>query len=163
MDGNHAARPELPVHEPRPSDAPTALGGTLVADFSRVLAGPVCTQLLGDLGARVVKIEHPDGDDMRYASQASIGGLTAAFLALNRGKQSLVLDLATPAGTRSRSTWCVAPTCWSRTSRPASWSASGWATTQSRRSIRALFTARSRLTVRPAPPPADRATIRSSR
>jgi formyl-CoA transferase len=98
MDGNHAARPELPVHEPRPSDAPTALGGTLVADFSRVLAGPVCTQLLGDLGARIVKIEHPDGDDMRYASQASIGGLTAAFLALNRGKQSLVLDLATPGG-----------------------------------------------------------------
>ena len=44
------------------------------------------------------EIEHPDGDDMRYASQASIGGLTAAFLALNRGKQSLVLDLATPGG-----------------------------------------------------------------
>lgn len=98
MDGSPAARPELPLHEPRRADAPTALDGTLVADFSRVLAGPVCTQLLADLGARVVKVEHPDGDDMRHASQASIGGLTAAFLALNRGKQSLVLDLATPAG-----------------------------------------------------------------
>lgn len=98
MDGNASARPELPPHETRQAGAPTALRGTLVADFSRVLAGPVCTQLLADLGARVVKVEHPDGDDMRHASQASIGGLTAAFLALNRGKQSLVLDLASPAG-----------------------------------------------------------------
>lgn len=98
MDGSPTSRPELPAHEPRPAGAPTALDGTLVADFSRVLAGPVCTQLLADLGARVVKIEHPNGDDMRHASQASIGGLTAAFLALNRGKQSVVLDLATPAG-----------------------------------------------------------------
>ena len=98
MNGSPAARPELLLHEPRPAGAKTALDGTLVADFSRVLAGPVCTQLLADLGARVVKIEHPDGDDMRHASQASIGGLTAAFLALNRGKQSIVLDLATPAG-----------------------------------------------------------------
>ncbi len=98
MDGSPSSRPELPPHEPRPAGAPTALNGTLVADFSRVLAGPVCTQLLADLGARVIKIEHPDGDDMRHASQASIGGLTAAFLALNRGKQSLVLDLASPAG-----------------------------------------------------------------
>jgi formyl-CoA transferase len=98
MDGSPAARPELPLHEARPAGAPTALNGILVADFSRVLAGPVCTQLLADLGARVVKVEHPDGDDMRHASQASIGGLTAAFMALNRGKQSLVLDLATSAG-----------------------------------------------------------------
>ncbi|MDP1585292.1 MAG: CoA transferase [Bradyrhizobium sp.] len=98
MDRSPAGRPELPPHEARPTGAPTALDGALIADFTRVLAGPVCTQLLADLGARVVKIEHPDGDDMRHASQASIGGLTAAFLALNRGKQSLVLDLATPAG-----------------------------------------------------------------
>lgn len=98
MDGSPATPLELPLHEPRPTGAPTALDGVLVADFSRVLAGPVCTQLLADLGARVIKIEHPDGDDMRHASQASIGGLTSAFMALNRGKQSLVLDLATAAG-----------------------------------------------------------------
>lgn len=98
MDGGPDGRPDLRAHEPRPAGVPTPLDGALVADFSRVLAGPVCTQLLADLGARVVKIEHPDGDDMRHASQASIGGLTAAFLALNRGKQSLVLDLATAAG-----------------------------------------------------------------
>lgn len=97
MDGGSAARPKLPPHEPRPGGAPTALQGTLVADFSRVLAGPVCTQLLADLGARVVKVEHPIGDDMRHVGETAIGGLSAAFLALNRGKQSLVLDLATPA------------------------------------------------------------------
>ena len=98
MDGGSASRPELLLHEPRPAGAPTALQGTLVADFSRVLAGPVCTQLLADLGARVIKVEHPDGDDMRHVGPASIGGLSAAFLSLNRGKQSIVLDLATPAG-----------------------------------------------------------------
>jgi formyl-CoA transferase len=98
VDGIATAGPELPAHEPRPVGAPTALAGILVADFSRVLAGPVCTQLLADLGARVVKIEHPDGDDMRHVGQAAAHGLSSAFLALNRGKESLVLDLATEAG-----------------------------------------------------------------
>ncbi|MFO1079316.1 MAG: CoA transferase [Reyranellaceae bacterium] len=100
MDGESPAptAPDLPTATPRPAGAPTPLQDVLVADFSRVLAGPVCTQLLADLGARVVKVEHPDGDDMRHARQAAANGLTAAFLALNRGKQSLVLDLATPAG-----------------------------------------------------------------
>lgn len=65
-----------------------ALDGLLVADFSRVLAGPLATMVLGDLGADVVKVERPgSGDDTR-----SWG--SSYFLALNRNKRSLVLDLA---------------------------------------------------------------------
>jgi crotonobetainyl-CoA:carnitine CoA-transferase CaiB-like acyl-CoA transferase len=67
---------------------PGALDGLLVADFSRVLAGPLCTQTLGDLGADVVKVERPGaGDDTR-------GWGPTYFLGLNRNKRSLVLDLA---------------------------------------------------------------------
>ena len=73
--------------------APGALDGLLVADFSRVLAGPLCTMTLGDLGADVVKVERggpgATGDDTR-----SWG--TSYFPALNRNKRSLALDLADP-------------------------------------------------------------------
>ena len=70
---------------------PGALDGLLVADFSRVLAGPLCTMTLGDLGADVIKVERPgDGDDTR-----SWG--TSYFPALNRNKRSVALDLADPA------------------------------------------------------------------
>jgi formyl-CoA transferase len=95
MDQPMTERPRLPAHQPRTAGAATPLDGTLVIDFSRVLAGPVCTQLLADLGARVIKIENPaGGDDMRHVSHATIGGLSAAFLAFNRGKRSIVLDLS---------------------------------------------------------------------
>jgi len=98
MDALSAEPVALPPHEERP-DAPTPLAGTLIVDFSRVLAGPVCTQLLADLGGRVIKIEHPDGgDDMRHVGPATIGGPAASFLAFNRGKRSIALDLAQPAG-----------------------------------------------------------------
>jgi crotonobetainyl-CoA:carnitine CoA-transferase CaiB-like acyl-CoA transferase len=92
-------RPKLPAHHPRPADAPTALGSTLVIDFTRVIAGPLCTQYLADLGAQVVKIENPaGGDDTRRFLQANLAGETAAFLAFNRGKRSVSLDLACPQG-----------------------------------------------------------------
>jgi formyl-CoA transferase len=66
------------------------LQGVLVADFSRILAGPFCTQVLADLGADVVKVERPDGgDDTR-------GWGPTYFLGLNRGKRSLTLDLKDP-------------------------------------------------------------------
>ncbi|WP_218578607.1 CaiB/BaiF CoA transferase family protein [Vineibacter terrae] len=100
MASAHAARrPELPAHDPRPHAAPTALPGPLVIDFSRVVAGPICTQLLADLGARVIKIENPaGGDDMRHVRMAALGGESAAFLAFNRGKRSVALDLSRPEG-----------------------------------------------------------------
>jgi len=87
----------LPDHPPRPKDAPTALDGLLVIDFTRVVAGPACTQTLADFGATVIKIENPDGgDDTRAYEHAEIGGESAAYLSLNRNKRGIALDLGVP-------------------------------------------------------------------
>jgi len=94
-----SAGPELPDREPRDSAAPTALDGLLVVDFTRVVAGPACTQTLADFGAEVIKIENPDGgDDTRAYEHAECGGESAAYLSLNRNKRGIALDLAAPAG-----------------------------------------------------------------
>jgi crotonobetainyl-CoA:carnitine CoA-transferase CaiB-like acyl-CoA transferase len=80
------------------------LSGLLVLDLTRVLAGPYCTMLLGDLGARVVKVETPAvGDVTRgWGPPYEPGsGLSAYYLAVNRNKESIALDLATPAGRES--------------------------------------------------------------
>jgi crotonobetainyl-CoA:carnitine CoA-transferase CaiB-like acyl-CoA transferase len=70
-----------------------------VLDLSRVLAGPYCTMLLADLGAEVVKIERPGaGDDTRAWGPPYAGGEAAYFLAVNRGKRSVAVDLARPEG-----------------------------------------------------------------
>jgi glutaryl-CoA transferase len=83
-------------------DAPNSLplAGIRVADFSRVLAGPLATMLLADLGADVVKIERPEtGDDTRGWGPPFVeGGDAAYFLSLNRNKRSVALDLATDEG-----------------------------------------------------------------
>jgi CoA:oxalate CoA-transferase len=69
------------------------LAGTFVVDLTRVLAGPFCTMVLADLGARVVKVEEPErGDDARRIGPF-VGDLSAYFWSLNRGKQSIALDL----------------------------------------------------------------------
>jgi len=92
------ARPPLPDRLPRAKDAPTALDGLLVVDFTRVVAGPTCTQTLADFGAEVIKIENPDGgDDTRAYEHAEIGGESAAYISLNRNKRGIALDLAVPA------------------------------------------------------------------
>ena len=70
------------------------LDGILVADFSRVLAGPLAAMLLGDLGADVVKVERPDGgDDTRSWGPPWRGAEATYYLGLNRNKRSLALDL----------------------------------------------------------------------
>ncbi len=82
-------------------DVPTGLplAGIRVADFSRVLAGPLATMLLGDLGADVVKVERPGtGDDTRGWGPPFVGDDAAYFLALNRNKRSVALDLGTEDG-----------------------------------------------------------------
>src|SRR6201982_1753538 len=90
-------RSPLPDHSPRAKDAPTALDGLLVVDFTRVVAGPACTQTLADFGAQVIKIENPEGgDDTRAYEHAEIGGESAAYLSLNRNKRGIVLDLTVP-------------------------------------------------------------------
>src|SRR5947199_2898639 len=91
------AGPHLPERKPRGKECPTALDGLLVVDFTRVVAGPACTQTLADFGAEVIKIENPDGgDDTRTYEHAELGGESAAFISLNRGKRSIVLDFARP-------------------------------------------------------------------
>jgi crotonobetainyl-CoA:carnitine CoA-transferase CaiB-like acyl-CoA transferase len=80
------------------------LEGILVLDLSRVLAGPFCTMLLGDLGGRVVKVEAPKvGDTTRGWGPPydPVSGLSAYYLSVNRNKESIALDLATSAGVQS--------------------------------------------------------------
>jgi len=83
---------------PAPSGA---LDGLRVADFSRVLAGPIATMILGDLGADVIKIERPGvGDDTRaWGPPWSPDGTSSYFLGANRNKRSIALDLKDPADT----------------------------------------------------------------
>lgn len=69
------------------------LAGLLVADFSRVLAGPYSTMLLADLGAEVVKVEGPAGDDTRHWSPPVRDGISTYYLGVNRNKRSVALDL----------------------------------------------------------------------
>jgi CoA:oxalate CoA-transferase len=77
---------------------PGPLVGLTVVDFTRVLAGPYCTLLLAELGARVIKIERPDGgDDARAFGPFLADGSSAYFSSLNRGKESIALDLRAPA------------------------------------------------------------------
>jgi len=73
------------------------LDGLTVVDFTRVLSGPYCTMLLADMGARVIKIEHPEkGDDTRGWGPPFVGEESAYFLSINRNKESLTLDLKKP-------------------------------------------------------------------
>src|SRR6202789_1100287 len=91
------ARPQLPDRAPREKGVPTALDGLLVVDFTRVVAGPACTQTLADFGAEVIKIENPEGgDDTRHYEHAEIAGESAAFVSLNRNKRGIALDLTKP-------------------------------------------------------------------
>src|SRR5258708_14064769 len=74
------------------------LTGVRIVDLTRVVAGPFCTMMLGDMGAEVLKIEEPQhGDDTR-AWAPFIGGEGSFFLALNRSKKSVAIDLKTPDG-----------------------------------------------------------------
>ena len=91
------ARPQLPGRLPREKGAPTALDGLLVIDFTRVVAGPACTQTLADFGATVIKIENPEGgDDTRHYEHAELAGESAAYISLNRNKRGIALDLTKP-------------------------------------------------------------------
>ncbi|SCG37004.1 CaiB/BaiF CoA transferase family protein [Micromonospora coxensis] len=72
------------------------LDGVLVADFSRILAGPYATMLLADLGADVVKVEGPGGDDTRAWTPPVRDGISTYYLGVNRNKRSIALDLTDP-------------------------------------------------------------------
>src|SRR5215472_15228547 len=93
---------EVPGHGGQPAERsdgaarPGPLAGLLVADFSRILAGPYATMLLGDLGADVIKVEGPAGDDTRTWQPPVSGGVSTYFLGINRNKRSVALDLRDP-------------------------------------------------------------------
>ncbi|MEU7656181.1 CaiB/BaiF CoA transferase family protein [Micromonospora taraxaci] len=72
------------------------LAGLLVADFSRILAGPYATMLLADLGAQVIKVESPGGDDTRTWMPPTRDGVSTYYLGINRNKRSIALDLKKP-------------------------------------------------------------------
>ena len=77
----------------------TALSKVRVLDLGRVLAGPYCGQILGDMGAEVIKVEHPvRGDDTRAWKPPTVGDDAAYFCAVNRNKRSIGIDLASDGG-----------------------------------------------------------------
>src|SRR5262245_20638837 len=81
------------------SSAPGCLSGLRVLDLSRVLAGPFCTQTLGDLGAEVLKIEPPGkGDDTRQWGPPWFQGESAYYLCCNRNKKSVTINFKTAEG-----------------------------------------------------------------
>ena len=92
-DTRQKARPSFQPYIPRQEGAPTALKGVRVVDFSRVLAGPFCSQVLADFGAEVIKIEDPNGGDQTRGLDPKIGDASTYFWSLNRNKKSLTLDL----------------------------------------------------------------------
>jgi CoA:oxalate CoA-transferase len=84
---------------PLPTAGPLPLQGIRVVDMSRFLVGPFCTQMLADMGAEVIKVEPVDGGDpVRAAGSNALSGESLFFLARNRNKQSLALDLKQGAG-----------------------------------------------------------------
>ena len=87
---------------PNPTGMPEALDGVRVLDCSQILAGPFCSMLLADMGADVVKIEKPSGgDDTRRMGPPFIDTESAAFLAMNRNKRSVVLNFKEEAGIKA--------------------------------------------------------------
>lgn len=74
------------------------LSGYRILDLTSVMMGPAATQIMGDMGAEIIKVESPDGDVLRLVQPARHRGMGAAFLNSNRGKRSIVLDLKKPDG-----------------------------------------------------------------
>ena len=77
---------------------PSLLSDVRVADFTRVLTGPFATQTLGDMGADVIKIEPPNGDDTRAWGPPFVGDQATYFISTNRNKRSIALDMKAAAG-----------------------------------------------------------------
>ncbi len=86
---------------------PRPLDGLKVVDMTTVLMGPFATQLMGDMGADVIKVEAPGGDNTRHIGPARNPGMGSIFLNVNRSKRSVVLDLKQPAGREALMRLCL--------------------------------------------------------
>src|SRR4029079_9904939 len=80
------------------TNTPGALDGVRVLDLTRILAGPLCGMMLGDLGADVIKVEPPNGDSTLTGGAPFVEGEATYFLGLNRNKRSLALNMAVKPG-----------------------------------------------------------------
>ena len=74
------------------------LKGVRVVDLTAMVMGPYCTQIMADMGADVIKVEPPAGDNTRYISVGPVAGLSGVFINVNRGKRGVMLDLQTAEG-----------------------------------------------------------------
>ena len=131
-----------PAIRPRPAGASPALEGVRVVDFTHFVAGPLATMILADMGADVVKIEAPSGatssaTTRRFHPRLPAQG--APYMWTNRNKRSLAVDLKSEAGLAVAAPDRRGRIVWSRTSRPASWSASASTTQPTGSSTRRLI------------------------
>lgn len=81
-----------------PGNTQGPLAGVRVVDLTAMVMGPYCTQIMADMGADVIKVEPPDGDNTRYISVGPEPSMSGVFVNVNRGKRSVVLDLQSQAG-----------------------------------------------------------------
>jgi CoA:oxalate CoA-transferase len=79
-------------------DSGLPLSGVRVLDLTQVLSGPFCTQMLGDMGADIIKVEGPEGDVARSLLSQKVAGDSVYYLSINRNKRGIVIDLKTPQG-----------------------------------------------------------------
>src|ERR1700690_2104211 len=85
----------------RPTMPSGPLAGVRVIDLTAMVMGPYCTQIMADMGADVIKVEPPQGDNTRYISVGPAPGMSGVFVNVNRGKRGIVLDLQTDAGAQA--------------------------------------------------------------
>ena len=127
------------------------LSGFAIVDLTRVLSGPYCTMVLADLGARVIKVEHPGkGDDTRHWGPPFLGKESAYFLSINRNKESVTVDFKPAEGREVLERLIARADVFVENFRPGTIERAGFGWDADARSvIRAWSTHRSPVTARP--------------